>query len=343
VTEPLFGVGRWGLLAGDCVKVMQALRPASVDAVVTDPPYALSFMGKDWDSFGDGVGYQTWCERWAAQCVRLLKPGGQLFSFGGTRTVHRLTCAIEDMGFTVRDSLDWIHSQGFPKSRGTLKPAHEPIVWASKPGGGAGLNVDACRVGTETRVNPPARNVPGSGWGMRPKIPPSTVSGRWPPNVLFSHSPDCGPVCAPDCPVAELDRQSGQSVSRAQPVSVRRGGKATNLAMTRSGATYSDSGGASRFFPVFRYHPKAGKAERPAADDSQLHPTVKPVGVMRWLVRLATPPGGIVLDPFAGSGATAEACILEGFPCVLIEKEPAYLRQIGKRLSRYSSKESEAA
>src|SRR5712664_47935 len=101
---------------GDCLKVMADMKPDSADAIVTDPPYALSFMGKDWDSFGNGKGYQAWCEDWARECLRVLKPGGHMLAFGGTRTYHRLACAVEDAGFEIRDSLHWIYGSGFPKS-----------------------------------------------------------------------------------------------------------------------------------------------------------------------------------------------------------------------------------
>ena len=160
------------LLEGDCVEAMAALEAGSVHAVVTDPPYNLAFMGKEWDEAGTPAEFQAWCQQWAAEALRVLKPGGWLVSFGGTRTYHRLACAVEDAGFEVRDCIQWVYGQGFPKSldagradpdwRGwgtALKPAQEPIVLARKPLAGTvaanlqqhstgALHIDAARVAT---------------------------------------------------------------------------------------------------------------------------------------------------------------------------------------------------
>lgn len=498
----------WTVHYGDCLDELKILPDDSVDAVVTDPPYALDFMGKGWDKF-EPEQYEDWCYQWALECLRVLKPGGFLLACGGTRTYHRLTSGIEDAGFEIRDSLIWLHGQGFPKNLdvskaidkaagaereitrpekvadnyrpehidfdprasstteaqqwagwGTaLKPSHEPIVMARKPfkgtvaanvlhyGTGA-INIDACRVGSEPRVNQSAGNKPNSGvyqlgiTGMPPNVEAKECQGRWPANVVLSHSADCVATgtkqvktsmgkrggspdgngiyggsfprgnnqdvgyadadgtetvdaydCADNCPVAELDRQSGQTVSRKQPKTERRGGKATNLAMSTSGQTHEDSGGASRFFmqcapdcPVaeldrqsgqqksvtrkptgkdsrgipdesnyhvrfndtqergfsdqggasrFFYCAKAPKSERPVIEGVEGHPTVKPLALMRWLVRMVCPPGGLILDPFAGTGTTAEAALLEGFDSVLIESDPVSIQRIEKRMGKY--------
>ena len=333
--------------------------------------------------------YQQWCQLWAAECLRVLKPGGHLLAFGGTRTYHRLACAIEDAGFEIRDSLHWIYGSGFPKSLdvskaidkaagaerevvgydasrvrpnrkydsgaigniggtgkpsdrtdngatltasatedaarwegwGTaLKPAHEPVVVARKPltgtvasnvlqWGTGGLNVDGCRVGSELRVNQPAGNKPGGAsymmsiTGMPQDAEAHAAEGRWPPNILLS------------------EEAAGQQM-----------------------ISYGDTGGASRFFPQFNWDPeydapfmycaKAPPSERPKVDGIA-HPTCKPLALMRWLVRLVTPPGGIVLDPFGGTGTTAEACICEGFRYVLIEREADYIKLIRFRLKKH--------
>lgn len=402
---------------GDCLEVMRGMPDCSVDAVVTDPPYQIGFMGKAWDR-------QAAHEEWAAECLRLLKPGGHLLAFGGTRTYHRLTAGIEDAGFEIRDSIVWLYGSGFPKSHdvskaidkaagaergvvrtaygarngngnnadygafgsaadgtykvtapateaarqwagwGTaLKPAHEPIVVARKPLAGTvaanvsewhtgAINVDACRV--EYQGDAPSQATwngkGGTGRGSeligqisdgmkaayaRGEIP--VPSGRWPPNVVLTHAYDCqdpGP-CAEGCPVAELDQQSGTTVS-ARKVGPRSGktpgtyGAFTGQADVTRG--HDDSGGASRYFPAFRWQAKAPPKQRPRVDGVS-HPTVKPLALIQWLCRLVTPPGGVVLDPYLGSGTTAEACHLEGFSCIGIEREAEYLPLIAERLT----------
>ena len=391
---------------GDCIETMNAMPPESVDAIVTDPPYGLGFMGKKWDGLPPSL-------EWAEACYRVLKPGGHIAAFGGTRTWHRLAVAIEDAGFEMRDSLAWLYGSGFPKSHdvgkaidklagaerevigqspyaarrpnpmggsvyemnaagydvsadltvtapatpeaaqwdgwGTaLKPAFEPIVLARKPlaektvarnvlthGTGA-INVDGCRIGTDEKIaahhgtaNP--RVAMGDGWGEGYQVgqaastPPNT-SGRWPANVLLDHHA-----------AAWVDEQSGV---QKDGVAVRRNGGGWQIG---NGLIYSESknpgpapdigyggsGGASRFF----YTAKAPKRERPNVDGVQ-HPTVKPLAIMRWLIRLVTPPGGVVLDPFAGSGTTIEAALMEGFDPVGIEMETDYLPLIQHRIDR---------
>ena len=581
---------------GDCLAVLRTLPDASVDAVVTDPPYGLEFMGKEWDSFkpsgarirerdGDGwpgstswkisrpdsysagAPFQQWCFEWATECLRVLKPGGHMLAFGGTRTWHRLACAIEDAGFEIRDSIAWMYGSGFPKSLdvskaidkaagaerevvgidpryvgmsdkakralgalgheasptgfsgdpsivtapataaartwqgwGTaLKPSHEPVLvackplslslilarigsqldaledtwqalevapttrtgeaadspartdtspsgsaerinsntasswracWAelcdltststtettsrmttdlrtlssslsrlmaestppsgtSQPGwtstatavdnllasvvcglratlalsvvdpatsstpptslGAAGsgpafepvvvarkpltgtvagnvlehgtgaLNVDATRIGTDedTSRKPAAVGDTSAPFGRGVEMGGNGhASGRWPANVILDEDQ-----------AAVLDEQSGESLSRiGKP---RAADSGDGWGMTATGAEYDDLGGASRFF----YVAKADASERPKVD-GVMHPTVKPLALMRWLVRLVTPPGGTVLEPFAGSGTTVEACLLEGFRCIAIEKGAEYLPLIEARIHR---------
>lgn len=614
---------------GDCIAVLRELPDNSVDAVVTDPPYGLEFMGKDWDApwqqsdvnadagfneiaMADGAtrlprpsftgstnpkclvckgtrrgrrdgtakvavclcedggqfpnvravemkAFQTWCTEWATECLRVLKPGGHILAFGGSRTWHRLAAAVEDAGFEIRDSIAWLYSQGFPKSmnvgsdqrfcqcgvgesrggsearfdsveqvgsadlsgvregvpssagkatrrtgsdvlaavsgeaglgstpgdrgdrpggmdgqlarelrdederrpesglegrgdaqasagelrpladgalpagvrgdvqgerlradpsardgavdrtsvdangvreshrprhveqravepgavadesrpqagRGrsvcggcgkpqvtgwgtALKPAFEPIVVGRKPlagtvaanvlehGTGA-LNIDACRVAgdnpsiarrqgsTNHLSTRPAAESEAAG-RIESRTSPERYAearageelGRWPTNVLLD-----------DHQAAELDKQSGVLTSGLMPPGTPKQGKSTGILgefkpQESTSATYGDTGGASRFFPVFRYQAKAPTAERPNVDGVQ-HPTVKPLDLMRWLVRLVTPPGAIVLEPFAGSGTTAEACVLEDRRCIAIEREADYLPLIVSRLRK---------
>lgn len=368
---------------GDCLEVLAELPEDSVDAVVTDPPYGISFMGRQWDQpgqFGSNRGdgrprgghansrgshdamaagsydlspsamrnFQQWCEAWSSECLRVLKPGAHLLSFGGSRTWHRLAAGIEDAGFEIRDSIAWLYGSGFPKSlnlgdgRGTaLKPAFEPIVVGRKPlrgtvaanvaehGTGA-INIDACRIeahddqlaakyASVQNAGPRDNAIYGRDNRDRAGSAPHDA-GRWPTNVVLDAAQ-----------AAKLDAQTGVSVSRkGKP---RAGANGDGWGMTATGAEYDDEGGASRFFPVFRYEAKASATERPTVN-GVAHPTVKPLELMRWLVRLVTPPGGLVLDPFAGSGTTAEACIHEHMRCITIEREADYLPLIVTRLTQ---------
>jgi hypothetical protein len=417
MTEPYWSDGTTSLYLGKVEHVLPTLPDASVDAIVTDPPYELGFMGKTWDASGVAYDPAMW-----AECLRILKPGGHLVAFGGTRTYHRMVCAIEDAGFEIRDSMHWIYGQGFPKSmdvskaidkaagaerevvgprmrlgdkkpyphnsedhdgavfgeRGAriatapttedaqrwegwgtaLKPAHEPIVLARKPVAGTvaanvvehgtgALNIDATRVGNDTSRGDRYRGkAPGGGHGpvdvggLR-EHPWEVPVGRWPSNVVLTHSATCADACAADCPVAELDQQSeGKRAAKPSKTgssggpggSVYGGGK--GLPRDYVPVSRDDSGGASRFFPVFRYEAKAPASERPRLADGTAHSTVKPLTLMRWLVRLVTPPGGTVLDPFAGSGTTGEACAIEGLQSLLIEQAPAHAELIKTRLNK---------
>lgn len=455
---------------GDCREVMTQLEPASVDAIVCDPPYGLEFMGKGWDHGVPGA------EFWA-EALRVLKPGGHLLAFGGTRTFHRLGVAIEDAGFEIRDTLSWMYGSGFPKSMdvskaiekvaakggtsdrevpnlgapigntglcvgdvdphtgrriagvkpgheefvdrtdehsaggreegwerpwrsdegavlsshltfvnesdeaeewsgwGTaLKPSWEPIVMARKPltkpgarpgatkkatvaetvlehGTGA-LNIDATRIGhaspedlaTSLSKNPGRDDkVTSDVYGASRPQQSVNTSGRWPANTLLTHDEGCEQIgtedgmetveaweCVEGCPVRLLDEQSGVQKSG---VAIQRngGGQAIfggiadgeNTMGARPDVGYGDTGGASRFF----YSSKTSKRERNAGlpeGKKNDHPTVKPIAVMAWLVKLVTPPGGIVLDPFMGSGSTGVAAVQEGFRFIGIDLEPSY-------------------
>lgn len=294
-----------------------------------------------------GIEWQEWCGTWALEALRVLKPGGCLVAFGAPRTYHRLTCAIEDAGFEIRDCLMWLFGSGFPKSHngpwgGTaLKPAWEPIVLARKPlvgtvaanvleHGTGGLNVDGCRVETDSR---PAReqvfdgrktNVysGGRGAGMARG---STALGRWPANVVLDESA-----------AEQLDAQTGALTSgyldwgkhRRNASKGWNEGWSKDSEAERGGVFGGDSGGASRFF----YTAKADPGERHYAGTNK-HPTVKPVSLMRWLCRLVTPKGGLVLDPFMGSGSTGIAALAEGFRFLGIEREAEYVELARRRIA----------
>jgi site-specific DNA-methyltransferase (adenine-specific) len=317
------------VIAGDCIREVARL-PAEgvvVDAVVTDPPYHLiqnakrfgraeargGFMGKAWD--GGDIAFRP--ETWAAIGVAL-KPGGYLLAFGGTRTHHRVWCAIEDAGFVIQDTIMWLNGQGFPKGRDQLKPAFEPICVAYKPGGKRSLQVDECRIGTEERINPPASNSDRVAYhnGWREDAQPTEAIGRWPANVCHDGSDEVMEAFA-----AFGERRAGWFPKRQQNHDATSYSFANGrIAPPRQ---LMDRGTAARFY----YCAKASKADRAGSQ----HPTVKPIALMRWLVALVTPPGGLVLDPFAGSGATGAAAVAEGRNAILIEREPEYIADIRRR------------
>jgi DNA modification methylase len=328
------------LRLGDCLSVMRMMPDGCVDAIVTDPPYGLKFMGREWDHGVPGIPF------WSAM-LRVLKPGGYLLAFGGTRTFHRQVCAIEDAGFQVRDCLMWLYGQGFPKAKSCLKPGWEPIILAWKPSRNVPpLNIDECRIGwdessleKDTQRRQKARtDITGNSWGKATggQVPggfvgnPDSPSGRWPANLVLTC---CGEEPhAEDCPVAELDRQSGilksggkagKSYQYSDDTSVTAYSDGLN---GRTSTLIADSGGASRFF----YCSKALRADR---DEGNTHPTVKSTELMRWLCRLITPAGGMILDPFMGSGSTLKAAIMEGFGAIGIEFDEGYFRIAQARIA----------
>lgn len=465
------------IILGDCIEELKKLPDNSVDAIITDPPYGLEFMGKDWDKFkqglnigggttGEGTPFgrskplnsvyqygleeknqlQKFCFDWATECLRVLKPGAYLLSFGGTRTYHRMACGIENAGFEIRDCIMWVYGSGFPKSLnigkqidkiqgnerevigeskwsqpaksghhggltdnhinfvenkerfipietkgssewegwGTaLKPAVEPIVVARKPlseknvalnvlkWGTGGINIDECRIGTEIhRVNVnDFTNQHGNKFGNNmpiPKIGEREVQGRFPANIILDE--EAGEM---------LDEQSGISKSTNKPrnnkQSVYAESEGRKYGKYNDCVSYgfSDIGGASRFF----YCAKASKSERnygcEELPEQQLrkednsaksleifsnqytessenptgrgktplhrnnHPTVKPVALMEYLIKLVSRENAIVLDPFLGSGTTAIACLKTNRKFIGIEKEPEYIKIAEARIKPY--------
>jgi hypothetical protein len=333
------------VINADSREVLRELPDNSVDAIITDPPYEIGFTqlqaGKNWDETGVAFDVDLWTE-----ALRVLKPGGNLAAFGHSKTVHRLTIAIEDAGFEIRDQIMvWMYGQGMAKGSSVvrevakvdklraaeatgfhtnLRPAYEPIVLARKPLDGSlahnwlthgtgGLNIDATRIATtESRSRTPGDG-PATTWSIQrgKEKNESHAEGRWTPNVILCHRPDCvdDVVCASDCVVPEVHGQGLATRGRGEDV--------------------------TRFFPVIRYQPKAPKAERPNVNGVE-HSTVKPLGLMRYLVKLLTPPGGTVLDIFAGSGATVEAAVELGYPVIAIELDPEHIPLIDFRIARAS-------
>lgn len=378
----------WALHHGDCRMLMAEMPEASVDSIVTDAPYELGFMGRAWDSTGVAYDVETW-----RAALRVLRPGGHLLAFGGSRTYHRMACAIEDAGFDIRDQIMWIYGSGFPKGgnrdgKGTcLKPAHEPIVMARKPligsvavdetryGTGA-INVDACRVHaddaqggsyTVKRLKPGA-TLERTGGNWRPEQGGAEYHGemkpgRWPANVIHDGSSEV---------VGAFPEAPGQQRASRDDQRTQGGvyGVITNDG-NRIHEPRGDSGSAARFF----YCAKASKADRDEGLDGfdpqafvqfqtgngesgaasslsegretqyrNVHPTVKPTALMRYLVRLVTPVGGTVLDPFAGSGSTGKAAMLEGLTFIGCELTAEYLPIARARIASAAAQaEAEAA
>lgn len=318
---------------GDCLEVLTDFPDNSVDSIVTDPPYGLSFMGKKWDY--DVPSTEIW-----AECLRALKPGGHMLAFAGTRTQHRMAVRIEDAGFEIRDMIAWVYGSGFPKSHnlkdewsgwGTaLKPALEPITVARKPligtvsanvlahGTGA-LNIEGCRVGDEKVLIPEHKGGMGGvtmgashggrqgGYNHGPREAKSVVV-RWPANLIHDGSEE----------VTELlgDRARFFYCAKASRKDREDGLEGFGL---KPGGSWSSGIGAASGGDVARRNN---------------HPTVKPTDLMRYLCRLVTPPGGLVLDPFMGSGSTGKAALLEGFRFYGIEREAEHYQVASARIKK---------
>ena len=387
---------RYQLHCGDNRAVLKTMSDNSVDSIVCDPPYELGFMGKRWDA--SGIAYDTtlWTE-----CLRVLKPGGHLIAFGGTRTYHRMTVAIEDAGFEIRDSIIWMYGSGFPKSLdvskaidkqagaerevvgeytstipnitprpsdglryshgngkitapatpeaqqwhgwGTaLKPAHENAVLARKPltgtvadnvltwGTGA-LNIDGSRVSVEdgdykgigggsvatNHIGKPIKNDIYQGGFTRTGVDHTT--GRWPANVILDeHAAEA------------LDEQSGVGASRffyiakASRTEREAGLEGMEVQIAQSTGMSGDS------MPL-----RQDGTERKTPLRANHHPTVKPIALMRHLVRLVTPKGGVVLDPFMGSGSTGCAAMLKGMRFVGIDITAEYVDIAERRIQHW--------
>ena len=309
-------MSEYTLHVGECAAVLAAhFSDCCIDSVVCDPPYGLKFMGARWDYTIPSV------SDWRAN-LRVLKPGGYLLAFAGTRTQHRMACNIEDAGFEIRDSIAWMYAQGWPKSGG-LKPAHEPIIVARKPGKGVKLNIDSCRVvrpqgdrtdyGVDGDEGGPTLNA----YGQRERaayVP--NEAGRYPANIIHDGSdgvtalfPNNNPGCKPHRVTA-----SAESVTALQA-------KGWGFAGSDKVAGYDDGDdlSAARFF----YCAKPNRQDRnEGTRDGNPHLTVKPTELMRYLVRLVTPEMGTVLDGFMGSGSTGKAAMLEGRSFVGIDLDP---------------------
>ena len=427
-TEKTTEADRIRVFHGDSRAVLKAFPDAHFDSVVCDPPYALvsivkrfgganaaaaqvgasgayarasaGFMGKTWDTGETAFAVEFWAEVW-----RVLKPGGHVIAFSGTRTYHRLACAVEDAGFEIRDMVAWLYGSGFPKSHdvskgidkaagavreetgrvlsvtgnraeassamrtsglgavgvgaqahmetapatdaarqwqgwGTaLKPALEPVVLARKPlqgtvaanvlahGTGA-LNIDASRIHADdakAQAYTVKRTAPGATQNATGETKQEgvfyeglTKDGRWPANVIHDGSEEVVGAF-PETKSGLLQTHHKMAESENGSMS----GK--NYARSPNQDSFGDEGSAARFF----YSAKADAEDRLGSK----HPTVKPVDLMAYLVRMVTPPGGVTLDPFAGSGTTGVGAMRGGFGAVLIEREDDYVSDIMRKLA----------
>ena len=336
MTDASFLNGRVRLWSGDSRERVREIAPGTLDAVVCDPPYGLSFMGRAWDNATDQPAFDP---AFWADVRRAMKPGAHLVAFGGTRSYHRLACAIEDAGFEIRDQLAWVYGSGFPKSHsmaraigpewngwGTaLKPAWEPIVFARNPligshaqnvlthGTGA-INVDGCRVGDEHLPEQRAGQARLGTFERHDMVTPART-GRWPANIVHDGSDEVVALFPETCS-GSIALHHKRSTTKTKTTYGERAAPPEQ--------TFGDSGSAARFF----YSAKADADDRIGSK----HPTVKPVDLMQWLVRLVTPAGGLILDPFAGSGTTGEAAWREGFDAILIEREDEFRADIARRM-----------
>lgn len=393
----------YGAVNADCLDVMKRMSDNSVDAIVTDPPYGISFMSKGFDTFKkegmtDNQAFQADMTPLFKEMLRIAKPGAHLLAFGGTRTYHRLTCAIEDAGWEVRDCLGWIYSSGMPKSmdiskaidkklgaqravraavgdhEGTidfgmknrcpkcgkpffsanpctcpredlipitdeakkwsgwgtcLKPAFEPIVLARKPVDGTvvdnvlkwgcgGLNIDDCRVESDKPVvihSPKQETLYDS--GHKDMGTWMENRGRFPANLIHDGSDEVLEVFPDNVKGGTWNRTKGARPfnNNGEPTEYTTAGSDTSI------------GSAARFF----YCPKASKKEK---GKENIHPTVKPIELMKYLVKLVAPKGALVLDPFMGSGSTGVAALEIGRRFLGIEKEPEYFKIAEDRLAK---------
>ena len=368
------------VLHGDCRDELELLPDNSIDSIVTDPPYELGFMGKSWDASGIAYDQRVW-----VQCLRVLKPGGHMLAFSGSRTYHRMACAIEDAGFQIRDQIMWVYGSGFPKSLnigkaidkdagaerevigqkmyarkgvaiaeertaigggsfgearmgdittpatdnakqwegwGTaLKPAHEPIVLARKPldgtvaqtvltHGTGGINIDGCRVGAGAKKWVTPR---GGIWSTDPTAKAELVDnelGRFPANIIHDGSDEVTELF----PTDKLTQSAARFFYCAKANKTDRNEGLNEFTEKREAdRTIADGVGGD--------NPR-NRSNTPKLNH---HPTVKPTDLMRYLVRLITPPNGTVLDPFTGSGSTGKAAALEGFNFIGIEQSAEYV------------------
>jgi hypothetical protein len=333
---------------GDCLEMMRELPDASIDSIVTDPPYGLSFMGKGWDRGVPGVEYWT-------EAIRVAKPGAHLVAFGGTRTYHRLAVAIEDAGWEVRDCFVWAYGQGFPKSLDVSRQidkaagAEREIVGSTQfsrdmRGGNYGHVPDRAHSPTTVYRTAPATDDARrwSGWGtaLKPAWEPAVIArkpfrGTVAENVMRHGT---GAINVDGCRISgpmtgNWTGKQLSSIGYGGTIPTGHQGMKHNAGRWPANLAHDGSPAVLDLFPReaarFFYSAKASKADR---GEGNTHPTVKPSELMAYICRLVTPPGGVVLDPFMGSGSTGVGALREGFGFIGIELDAGYLEIARNRL-----------
>ena len=362
---------------GDMLQVLPTLAADLFHACVTDPPYHLTsivkrfgtanaapakvgqtgafaraskgFMGKQWDGGDIAFRPETW-----AEVLRVMKPGAYIVAFSSSRTFGRMSAALEDAGFITHPMIGWIFGQGFPKATRmdadcpegwrygaqAMKPALEPIYLGQKPMEGTGsanwrkhgcgaLNIDGCRIDAADKTPAPVWQFVGSSIGANGlrgvRDGSSDALGRWPANLIHDGSDEVL-AAFPDAP-GQQRAVTGLERSHITKHAYGEFGTTRESAEPRN-----DMGSAARFF----YSAKATAEDRV----SSRHPTVKPLSLMRYLCRLVTPLGGLILDPFAGSGTTGHAALAEGFAATLVEREAEYVADIRRRIAHVSGQDA---
>ena len=360
--------GRVSLHVGDSRDVLRGIADASVDAVVCDPPYELGFMGRKWDASGIAYDVDLW-----RQVARAMKPGAHLLAFGGTRTYHRMTCAIEDAGFEIRDCIAWIYGSGFPKSLDVSKAidkaagAERKVVGSYTVGGTAakgkhkGRATCAADEGSakgatlDLAITAPAtddaRRWAGWGTALKPAHEPIVVARKPIEGTVANNvaTYGTGAINVDGCRVAyttETELGDVRVVGRwpanvALDEEAAQGmGEPSRYFYTAKASTFEREQGLAH-----RTKRKVSDGREATADNPRLrgeslrgntHPTVKPIDLMRWLCRLVAPPNGLILDPFAGSGSTLIAAHAEGFRAVGIELDEEHASIARDRLGAHA-------
>lgn len=304
----------WGLIEGDALMVLVKLPESSVDAIVCDPPYGIALGGESWDGrdirtaaggvgVSDGETFERWTRCWAMQALRVLKPGGHLLAFGSPRTAHRLACGIEDAGLEIRDKLLWVYGSGIPKSRRLPDGQGTALKPAYEPILLARKPLEGTTGENIAKWGTGALNIDATRIGK---------AGYWPSHLAFSHPADC--------PAELIDREAP--------------GPSRLLYCAKVTKSERDAGCAQ--LPARKAQVYTGRSRQHRVARN-IHPTVKPLTLMRWLVRLVTPAGGVVLDPFTGSGSTGSAALLERHKFLGIEREGDYVDIACARLTHWAA------